>query len=244
MPDDKTIQVDDAQITAEIKEKVIADVTPELTEKITADVTEKVTKEVTEAATKAAKDDLVKKIQGDKPVDENASPWTKEGRTPLKYEEVAEYGATLAEKRIEAKLKAQNEAKAKQDEEAKKSSEEKQKQWNDYWEGQLKSMTDEGKIPAVDDKIQAKLDKKEVLTEQEKQDPGLQARAELFTKAKEVKDTNLELVWYKHIKDKKPVGATAPVLGSHRATTSSNKDEWTWEELHNAKNFQDLIPKT
>src|SRR3990167_1291225 len=242
MPDEpqKTVEIDADQVAEEIKEKITAEITPRITEEVTAEVIEKVTKEVTEKAITAAKQDLAEKITG-KPVDENAPSWVKENRVPKDYQEVAEYGKDQALKEFEARDKAKAEAATKQTEEAKKTDEEKQKKWNDYWENQLKVMTDEGKLPAVDEKITEKLSKGETLTDDEKKDEGLQARAELFATAKEKKESNLELVWYKHLQGKKPAGATAPVMGSSRATTRSDKTDWTYEELHGARTMQDLM---
>ena len=241
MTDD--IQIDDKAITEEIKEKVTAEITPkikeELTQQITADVTEKVTADVTTRASEAARKDLMEKIAG-KAVDENAAPWVKEGRQPKDYTEVSDYGKQQALREFEAKQKVKEEELAQKTKAEQLSETEKQKKWNVYWEGQLKEMTTDGRLPKVDDKISEKLVKGETLTEAEKQDQGLRARAELFAKAKEVKESNLEVVYYKHL-NQKPAGAMAPVFGIHRGTTPSSKTDWTYEELHNTKNMQDLM---
>ena len=46
--------------------------------------------------------------------------------------------------------------------------------------------------------IQEKLKKGEVLSEEERQDKGLQARSKLFELGRQNKESNLELVYYKY----------------------------------------------
>jgi len=42
-------------------------------------------------------------------------------------------------------------------------------------------------------------------------------------------------------KDSKPAGSTAPVFGSQKSVSPSGKEEFTYEEVHNAKDLQDLL---
>jgi hypothetical protein len=238
--DDNKIAVDAEEISAQIKEKVIADVTPELTEKIIAEVTDEVAKEAAEKATKATKEEIVRKISGDKAVDENAAPWVKENRNPRSYEEVAEYGRQQAVKDFEAKQKARDEAAAKVSAEEKKTSEEKQKQWNKYWDKQLKEMEDKEMLPKMDEKVAEKFAKGETLTSEDQQDPGIRARADIFAKAKELKETNLKVVYYEHFANKKPSGWKAPVFGSKRVVRPESKSSWSYEDIHRPS-FEEIV---
>ena len=224
------VDVDTSKLEEEIRDQVIEEVTP------------KITKEVTAKATQQAKEDLAKVLVGE-PKGEQ-SPWAKEGRTPIQYEEVADYGAKKAVKEVREMLderdkKATQATKEKEEADIKSS-----KDREEYWDKQVKKLTEEGHIPEVEATIQKKLDTKQALTQEDQEDPGIKARVGLYKAASESKEPNLELVYHRDMA-KKPVqaGSDAPVFGAQRATTPDKGEDFTYEEVHNAKSFSDLLPK-
>lgn len=232
--DDKTPAPKDIEVdTAPIVEQV----TKEVTEKVSAQVAE----QASEQATAKVTENIIKSIRGKEPEPEDQPSWAKRGdKTPKSYEEVGEYGADIAVKRIEAK---QAETAKKQEETAKQTKEADEKRTEDqnkYWTGQLKQLVEEGHIPAPAEGIQAKLDKNEQLTQKELEDPGIKARANLWAKAREAKEPNLRLVFFEHLKDTKQAGSDAPVIGSRKSVKQEGEGEYTYEDIHNTP-IEDLV---
>ena len=210
--------------------------TAPIVEQVTKEVTETVSKQVAEQATRdvtaKVRDDIVKSITGDKPKPEDQSPWEREGREPKSYEEVAKYGEERAVKKIKEEQAEQAKKQAEETKKTQEQTKEKEEAQNKYWTGQLKQLVEEGHLPAPAETIQAKLDKNEQLTAKEMEDPGVKARADLWAKAREAKEPNLRLVYFEHLKNEKPAGASAPVLGSRKAVNQAGKEEFTYEDIH------------
>jgi hypothetical protein len=100
-------------------------------------------------------------------------------------------------------------------------------------------MVADQRLPAVADEIQEKLTKNQPLTDDDRKDPGIEARKRLFELGNEHKETNLELVYFKYYlpeQQKNPPGADAPVIGNAK-TTSKNTGEYSYEELHGGSMF-------
>jgi len=139
-------------------------------------------------------------------------------------------------------------------EDQKKSMEEaeaKNTQINSEWDSQLDYLVEEGIIPSVDSSIQEKLSKGKVLSKEEREDPGLKARAEIFEtmyvvaqqREAEQKPPIADAIhiYSRYIakKDKKPAGHSAPVSGGRKAVVTPEED-MSYEELKKAS-FEDLI---
>ena len=200
------------------------------------------TKEIEERATKRAKEEMVKSIVGE--TTEPKTAWEKENRNPKNYTEIAEEGARIAREQVDATLKEKEEAQKKAAEEAKKSEEQKFEEQNKRWTDQMTNLVEKGEIPAPSEEVQKKLDANQQLSEQDRLDPGMKARAEIFRKAKELKEGNLELVYYRDVKGGtgSQAGASAPVFGARRGgAQTSGEGEWTYEELHNARSYEELM---
>jgi hypothetical protein len=240
-PNKPEIKKEEPQITEEVKTKIIDDAKPEIKDELRSEIAddirqekEIIKKEAKEEAVQAAKDDLVKTLTGE-PKEEQA-PWEKEGRRPRDYKEVASWGKDQALKEMKSEQVEKDEEAKKVSAANKKVESNKQKKYDEYWEKQLTELTEEGKIPAPGEDVQRKLDKGQTLTSEDKEDPGMRARAEIFEKARESKETNLRLVYFEHVKDKpeSSAGATAPVLGASRASRPvEEKAGYSYEDVHN-----------
>ena len=230
--------------TGEVEEVEID--TQPIIEEVVAKVTEDFDKKLPKADKIAddVRDGIIEKLTGGKDK-EDQSPWQKEGRSPKSYDEVAEWGTEKAKKELRQEIEEKDKVQAKKDNDAKAVETKRQEDWNKYWDGQIEKLVSEEKIPAPSEEIQAKLTDNKPLTEEEKEDPGIKARADIFRLATENKENNLELVYYKHFsKETKPAGASAPVIGSRKAVTpSGEQSEYTYEEVHNAKTMHDLLLK-
>lgn len=199
-------------------------------ERLEADF-EKRLAEVEAAATEKATKDIAEKIIG------KAEP---EEYRPKTWQQIKDDAVAEAEARIEAKTKAEREAEAKNKADSEKASAEKEKELHKYWDSQIKAMTDDGRLPPVDEAIATKLQKGEQLTEEERNHPSLQARAKIYQLAKEHNEPNLELVFFKHLKSNTtPPGMAAPVGGTTRSNNSWSKPDYTYEEIHNSS-LEDL----
>lgn len=220
----KTQEIDAAKITEDAAKLA--------TERATADLEEK-TAEIAEKATASAKQAIVDQLS-----DKKEKKWI-----PDNYDQIVDKAVDKSRlEREEETKKMRQESEAKQEASAKEK-EEKLKKWNKYWDSQIDTMVKEGKIASVDEQIQAKLDDKQELTEVEKKDPGIQAREKILKKASELKETNLELVFYKHLSGeiKKPAGRpSAPVAGAQRGTTPADKTGYSYEEIH-GKSTLDIL---
>lgn len=225
-------------------DQIIEEVTQEATDRVADQAAAKAAEKAAEVATKKVTDDFVKKITGDKDA-EDTPPWEKEGRNPRSYKEVADWSRQQARKDFEAELETRDSKKAEAEKKQKEKTEVETQQRNQYWDQQLSSMTQEGKLPEVDDNLLEKVEQGEKLTEQELDHPYVRARKRIFELAAQHKEPNLELVYYKYFKPERenPPGANAPVFGSNRRVTPEGKDEFSYEEIHNAKEFGDLLPR-
>lgn len=229
-------KVETPVVTEEVKAKIIEEAVPDIKEEIRSEIVDDIKeereitkKEAKDEAVKAAQEDLQKKLTGEP--EEEKTPWTKEGRQPRDYDEVAEVikKQTLTAVEAQEAKKVAEQAKAAKDEKASEAKTE--KKWTEHWETQLRELVEEKKIPGVSEDIQRKMDKGQTLTAEDRQDPGVVARAEIWEAAKENKERNLRLVYFEHIKDKSDVGGDAPVFGSRRAAKpAEEKTEYTYEE--------------
>lgn len=235
-PEDVTTPTTTTPVDDKPKDDIELDTAP-IVEQVTKEVTATVSKQVAEQATKdvtaKVRDDIVKSIQGDKPAPKDQSPWEKEGRQPKSYDEVAKHGEDRAIKRIRAEQKVADDKKVEADKRTEDQTKEKEAKQSEYWNTQLKQLVEEGHIPAPHEDIQTKLDKNEQLTEKEMEDPGVKARANLWARAREAKEPNLRLVYFEHLKNEKPAGASAPVIGSRKSVNQAGKEEYTYEDIHN-----------
>jgi hypothetical protein len=164
-------------------------------------------------------------------------PWEIEGRNPKNWDEVATWSAqeALAQMKKEQQTVVQRE-----EEETKQNQEQMEtakKQWNDYWNGQLKSLEESGRIPPVPVDIQKKLDSGEGLTDAERENPGVKARLDLFILSQETDNHSLIEVYHEHYKDKvaakkkQPPGANAPISAG-KGTPKVEGDEFYYEDIH------------
>lgn len=232
--DDKVAEID----TSEIIDKVV----DEVSEKVVSKASDEAAKKAAEKASEDVTKSIVDKIVGGQV--EPKTPWSKEKRTPKDYDEIYEVAKEDAKKETLAEIEAREKQREKQIEVQKARDAESVKKQNELWDEQLKSLTQAGHIPEVKKEIQEKLAKGEKLEGEDLEDPGIKARKELYTAAAENKETNLELAYYKYKapKSTQPPGAAAPVFGSRKAVTpSGDQEEFSYEEIHNAKGFDELL---
>lgn len=162
------------------------------------------------------------------------SPWAKEGRNPRDYDEIAEWTTQLAlKKQEEQKVKEQEENKVKE-EEASKLQTERAESFNKYWDGQLNELFEGGKLPPITDP-------------KNENDPGVQARKDLFTKMVEVNEQrvkdgkepiySLKEIFYEHYNNEEP-GMSAPVSAGRGATGQESGEDY---EYVGKKSFFDIL---
>lgn len=198
----------------------------EIVDNITKEVTAKVVAEAGPRVSEQAKKELIDKLVG-----KEEKVWV-----PKSYEEIKEVSKKEAKEEILATLEQKEKAKA---EEAKKIQDQQAKtveEQNKFWDKQLNTMVGDKRLPAIKEEIVKKLTSKEPLNDEERQDPGIRARAEIYRLAAEHKEPNLELVYYKYYKpgqSSTPAGARAPVFGSSKAVSPSGQADFTYEEVHN-----------
>ncbi len=153
-------------------------------------------------------------------------PWEKRGETrPKSWKEHAEYSADLAQ----WKRKKEDEEIAKIQQETEKEAKAINKKWNDYWDSELEDLVNTGKIPKVENPDDAN-------------DPGKKARIKLFSEMQKIglerqqkglsPITSLKLIFYEHYKDDEPAGADAPVSFGKKGVDSSNKEEYSYHDIH------------
>jgi len=195
----------------------------------------KATEVATEAAEKASQQtrkDIARQISGE---DED-KPWI-----PKNYDEIVDKAADKAKQDREEERKLMQEEADKKDEEAAKNKEKSLKSWQETWNNQINALEEADRLPKVQEDIKKKMDASETLNEEEMKDPGVVARSELYAKARELKESNLELVHYKHMGSQKQSGRpNAPVAGSSRGTSEENVGEYAYEDVHDVS-FDDLI---
>lgn len=214
-------------------------------------VQQMVSSAVSEATTKVREEttkDIVTRLtgEGDKQDDQNVPPWEKEGRKPKGWSEVVDYATKSALNQFESKQEAQKKAQETANRERELQQAQTLEQYNKVWDRQITSLEKDGHIPSIDKDIKAKLDKGEKLSDEEKQDPGIQARVKLYDLAEKHGTANLELVYYKYMStgqaDAPPPGANVPVQGNRKSVSSPGKGPgFSYEEIHNARDIRDLI---
>ena len=233
-PDEK--KVDTSEIAEEVKAKIVEEAVPEIKETLRSEIaddikqeTATIKQEVKDEAVKAAKEDLAKTLTGE-PAEEK-SPWEKEGRRPRDYKEVADWSKEQTLKEIDVRDAKKKEEADKAVKETKQADKDKEKKWGKYWDEQFKELVEEGKIPGINEDVQRKMDKGQTLTQEEREDPGVRARAEIWDEARKSKESNLRLVYFEHIKGKEDVGVDAPVFGSRRSSKPVlDKADYTYEQ--------------
>ena len=182
------------------------------------------TSKIEEEVVEAAKEKLAESLVGKK--DEK---WV-----PKDYEEVKEVAKKETLEEVDKKFE-ERDKQVKEDKKTKvKEDKAKLAKWDKYWQGQVTKLTDEGHLPKPAEEIQKKLDEKETLTEEEMKDPAMIARTELYSKAQDLKESNLELVYHRDLRDKQPAGASAPVLGTRKSVSPPSSDgEFAYEDITN-----------
>lgn len=206
---------------ASLKQDVLAEIEgkfPELTESLSAKV----------------KQDIIKSISGE----EKKGPWV-----PKTYEEIVEKATAEMEKKLEERGKKAQEQQSKYQEDMNKTQEE----WNKYWDNQLNDMEKEGLVPKIPDEIVEKLANQKPLTDQERKHPAIQARVDLYTKSKELKDEgyrdwfNMELVYYKHMKPAgRMSGREAPVQTRSVGAVSKTDGDYSYNYIRSRSTAQIL----
>ena len=199
-------------------------------------------KETAEEAQKAVLDKIAAGLGLTKEEKEEARkelvpPWEQRGENkPKSWKEHAEYSADLAEwkrQQTEAEI-------AKAQEEQEKEAKETNKKWNDFWDSELKELTESGKIPEVKDP-------------ENPNDPGKQARIKLFAKMQQLglerqakglpPITSVKLIFYEHYQDEEPAGADAPVsFGKKNVSSDGDGSDYSYEDIH-GKSFDQLKGK-
>jgi hypothetical protein len=160
------------------------------------------------------------------------APWVKEGRTPKSYEEVAEWGAEVAEYK-----RSQKEAEVQKEQEAqKKTLEETNKKWNEYWDSQLSDLRSQGKLPKIENA-------------DDPNDAGRIAQRGLFEEMYRLNQrqgvhpvTSLKEVYYEHYQPKKqnqPPGADAPISGGTKVIEAPQGGEFSYNDIQ-GKDFYQL----
>lgn len=189
-----------------------------------------------QTATAATKQALIDTLIGKTPDDEDKLSWEREGReNPSDWKEATKEIEERTTRKVREELK-----KAEQEREAtKKAQEEKQaKSFEEYRSkilDKLDSLETEGKLPAVPDEIKQKIRKSEKLTDEERNHPGVQERWRLQQAALDKNEPDVELAYYKYYKPSAPVGATAPVFGAQTASAPVNNEEFSYEDIMNAR---------
>lgn len=234
--DDPIVTQTNVPQTQQIDATKIAEEASKIAEEKLQDSFDAKADEIAQKATQEARKEIAKQISGEKEEDK----WV-----PKDYDEIVDKAKKEMRDELETN-KADEDKKQKEDE--KKAGEEKEeslKKWNKYWDNQIKTLEDDGLIEKVDEDVQKKLDAKEELTDEDKNDPGLKSREKVFAKARELKETNLELVAHKYLKGvKKKAGRSdAPIAGVNRGGfTPGDKSGYSYEDVHNSS-IEDILSK-
>jgi hypothetical protein len=252
---DETVPKKEEEVKAEEKEEV----KEEVPEKDLDEYKEEIKKEAKEEAKAETQDQILKAIgitQEEKDTAESEgwqTPWEKRGENkPKDWQEAVEAGADLADFR-----KEQAERQAAQEEQvAETVREERRQQLNKYWDEQLTELRAQGKIPDFSDTVKEKLQKGEVLSDEEREDAGLTAQVDLVKRMNEVAADrrtqgkppiyNLKEIYYEHY-DKSTgerAGADAPVSGGRTSVkpAPTGEEELPYEDLHKM-DFEQIIRK-
>lgn len=181
------------------------------------------TKKLEEEVVTAAKEKLAETLTG-----KEDKKWV-----PKDFEEIKDTTKTETLKEVDKKFEERDE-KVKEAEKTKKKKDAADlKKWDTYWKGQVTKLTEEGYLPKPPEEIQKKLDDSKTLTEDEMKDPSMVARANVYEKAREIKESNLELVYHRDIRGKpQSPGAQAPVLGTRKGVAPPPSDEeFSYEDI-------------
>ena len=215
----KTIEVD----TEEVARKIQEELTPKIREELKESISKEVSDEVREDVTKQVRDDFVKKIAGEKEPETYA---------PKTWQQVKEDMERTAEEKTKSILEEREKQSSEADKTAKQQEADKVKARNEAWDKQVKSLVNEGLISDVSKEIAEKMAKNIPLTTEDRKDPGVKARVKLFETMKQNNIEDAELAFYKHM-NRQPAGANAPVGGGSKGVSSSDKSDFTYEEIHN-----------
>lgn len=211
MSDDAFAQIDQDQIAAQVAEKASAQVVEQ------------------------AKLKLIEDIQGKKP----RFSWEEKGKTkPDDYTELFDEVDKRLPKltpedidaRVEQKLQEKEEARLKAEEEARtkdaETIQEKAKQFDREWY----ELVQAGKLPAVSEELQTKINAGERLTKAEiENDEGLKTRLEL-AQLSTTSGKSAKLAYYEDYQAK-PAGAFAPVLGSRPSSPTPETKELDYADV-------------
>lgn len=199
--------------------------------------------QLTDKISKRVADTLVKQLTGtaDKPADsedqELVSPWKKEGRNPVDYDEITEWAVKkieiLSERRQEAERKAKEEQEAltaQQQEELKKYQEEQNKAFNQVIDDELDELYTNNKLPRIKDKDDPK-------------DIGVIARRALFQTMLDVNEKrraegkqpimSVSRIFHTYYKQPslQPAGADAPISMGQGSAEATDPDEYSYTDL-------------
>jgi len=198
--------------------------------------------EIEEKTTKKVKEEIIQKLTESQPIPEDAPAWVKRGeKAPKSWDEVLQE----AEVRAERKLTLREQEKL--SEETRKKEEEQEKraqsieQWNKLWDSQLDDLEKQGKLSAVPAEIKAKLAKNEQLSEEERQNPALLERFELQKIALDKKEPNLKVAYYEHYSQKQSEPLAMPVFGATKSVSTPSRSSYSYEEIHGAQSYEDLL---
>ena len=193
--------------------------------------------DLVEQVSAKTRDEIIAKIVGQE--EKKAEKYV-----PESYEELMDKTVSKA---VEAFEKKQQEARAKIDEES-AANQTKQQQIveanNEYWDKQLSDLETAGNLQSMPESIVKKLAEGKELTESERQHPSVSARAEIYSKSRELKDAgdadwwNLKYVAYRYGIGRNR-GADAPVYGNPSYSPEESHDTYSYEDIHNMS-YQDI----
>jgi len=193
--------------------------------------------ELVEKVSAKTREEIINKIIGDDKKEDN-KPYV-----PGSYEELME---KTVGKAVEAFEKKQTEAQAKLEAEKTAQAEQEKKTIeanNEYWDAQLEDLSKDGLLPEIPAELAKKLADNIELTEEEQQDPSIQARAELYAKSKELKDKGDKDWWnFKYVAYKFGIGRgdkNAPVMFRNSYSQPGEHSAYSYEDIH-GKSFQDI----
>ena len=217
-------------------------------EKLKAEAAEEATKKIWEQAEQKRQEMEEEERLARLREDENTPPWVKRGdKTPKDYDELISWNKEVAKREILAEIeereksrqeKAEEEKKQKETEQA--DEEEKRKAFNAVLDEELEELTSNGKLPKIIDP-------------NDKNDPGVKARKGLFSTMRDVNEKlgkegkpliySLSRIYTNYYKPKDALSdcANAPISGAKiRSAAQQQKGEYTYWQIHNAKDIRDL----
>lgn len=217
-------------------------------EKLKEEAVEMARQKIWEEADKKQEEAAKELELAEKAKDENTPPWVKRGEeTPKDYNELAEWNAEVAERKIMAKLEereadkqAKIEAEKKAEEDKLKTDEERTKAFNDAIDEELTELYENNKLPKI-------------VNKEDKEDPGIKARQALFQTMYDVNEKrkaegkplifSINRIFNNYYKapTAQPAGADAPIAGGRlKAASAKVEGEYSYNEIHNARDFRDL----